>query len=70
MSEITEYKEVHYSRSRIVAWKVNKHIVCHLYRNGCKNQPLNLGECNDGSPFTSVNQAINQAKQIIDYLKD
>ena len=47
-----------------------KDVVCHLYRNGSKNQPFNLGECNDGGRFTSVNQAINQAKSIVDQLGD
>lgn len=73
-----------YSRSKIVSWRDSyeeyddkkdkwvekKDVICHLYRNGSKNQPLNLGECNDGGKFTSVNQSINQAKDIVNYLKD
>ncbi len=49
-----------------------KEIICLLYRAKSKRQPyisygsqpyhLNLGECNDGSKFTAVSQAINQAK--------
>ena len=41
-----------------------------VHRIVFKNQPLNLGECNDGGRFTSVNQAINQAKGIVDCLGD
>ena len=79
-----DLKEETYSNSKIVAWRnvyeeydekkckwtEKKDVVCHLYRNGSKNQPLNLGECNDGGRFTSVNQAINQAKGIVDQLGD
>ena len=79
-----DLKEETYSNSKIVAWRnvyeeydekkdkwvEKKDVVCHLYRNGSKNQPLNLGECNDGGRFTAVNQAINQAKGIVDYLGD
>ena len=77
-------KEEKYSNSRIVAWMdicqeydekkdkwiEKKVVMCCLYRNGSKNQPLNLGECNDGGKFTSINQAINQAKIIVDFLGD
>ena len=79
-----DLKEEIYSNSKIVAWRnvyeeydekkdkwtEKKDVICHLYRNGSKNQPFNLGECNDGGRFTSVNQAINQAKGIVDYLGD
>ena len=79
-----DLKEETYSNSKIVAWRnvyeeydekkdkwtEKKDVVCHLFRNGSKNQPLNLGECNDGRKFTSVNQAINQAKGIVDQLGD
>lgn len=41
-----------------------KQIYCVLKRYNGKI--LNLGECNDGGKFTSVNQAVNQAKQYID----
>ena len=51
-------------------WVEKKEVICHLYKNGSLNQPLNLGECNDGGRFTSVNQAINQAKEIVNFLKD
>lgn len=75
-----EEKELFYLGDRIVSWKekweqydinrekweVKQRIVCLLYRVNSKNQPLNLGECNDGSVFTAVNQAINQAKSYID----
>lgn len=47
-------------------WVEKKEVICHLYRKGSKNQPLNLGERNDGSKFTAVNQAINQAKEFVD----
>ncbi len=79
-----DLKEETYSNSRIVAWRnifeehddkkgkivLRKVVCCLLYRSGSKNQPLNLGECNDGKVFTSINQAINQAKQIVDQLGD
>lgn len=51
-------------------------VVCHLYRAGSKNQPLNLGEMSDGSSFTAVAQSVNEAKKLIDmrmtlaYLKE
>jgi hypothetical protein len=47
-------------------WENKKQVMCNLYRLGSNNQPLNLGECNNGDKFTSVNQAINQAKGFID----
>ena len=79
-----DLKEEIYLRSKIIAWRKvyeeydnkkdkwveKKDVKCYLYRNTSKNQPLNLGECNDGSRFTSVNQAINQAKGIINCLGD
>jgi len=79
-----DLKEETYSNSKIVAWRIvheeyddikdkwveRKDIVCRLFRNGSKNQPLNLGECNDGGRFTAVNQAINQAKEIVNWLGD
>lgn len=79
-----DIKEEFYSNSKMIAWRnvyeefdtikekwvEKKEVICHLFMNGCKYQPLNLGECNDGSKFTSVNQAINQAKQIINSIGD
>lgn len=63
-----EERELIYKNSKIIAYKLeNKYICCHIYRDNSKWQPLNLGECNNGSKFTAVNQAINQAKQYIDY---
>lgn len=44
-------------------WNKKSIIVCQLKRENF----LNLGECNDGSPFTSVNQAINVAKGLCNY---
>ena len=44
-----------------------KQVICYLYRVDSVNQPLNLGEMSDGSPFTAVAQAINEAKRLIDY---
>ncbi len=77
-----EYKEEIYLNSAINAWRdvyleydikkddmvEKKYIMCHLYRDGSKNQPLNLGECSNGDKFTSVNQAVNDAKFIAKYL--
>ena len=77
--EKLEEKEELYLGSKILAWRdkweeyneekdkwENKsQVYCHLYRVGSVNQPLNLGECNDGSKFTAVKQAINQAKDFV-----
>ena len=59
-----EYRWEEYSEKND-RWENKKEIVCHLFRVGSKNQPLSLGECNDGSKFTAVNQAINQAKEFV-----
>ena len=40
---------------------------CQLYRTGSVNQPLNLGQMSDGSKFTAVAQAVNEAKWLVDY---
>lgn len=40
---------------------------CRLNRTGSANQPLNLGEMSDGSRFTAVAQAVNEAKWLVDY---
>ena len=37
---------------------------CRLYRN---DKWLNLGEMSDGSKFTAVAQAVNEAKWLVDY---
>jgi len=58
--------EVHFEELVNGIWRSNKRIVCLIYRTNSKNQPLNLGECNNGDKFTAVNQAINQGKQYID----
>lgn len=74
-------KEIEYFGSKIHAYKLVyndfdfkknkdvevKQIQCYIYRGWKNNQLLNLVECNDGSKFTSVNQAINQAKQYIEF---
>lgn len=44
-------------------WIKKSRIICRLKRKNL----LNLGECNDGSPFTSVNQAVNVAKGLCNY---
>ena len=74
-NNITEqYKQETYKHGLIRAWKEvweeydekkdkwNKksNIICILYRKSM----LNLGECSNGSPFTSVNQAVNEAKSL------
>lgn len=77
--ERVEEKEEIYLGNKIVAWRDNweefnkkrdkwekkSQVYCHLYRTGSEWQPLNLGECNDGSRFTAVNQAVNQAKDFV-----
>jgi hypothetical protein len=69
-----DHKEEIYSNSKITAhrkfyeeydeargrWVEKKDIICRLFRDGSANQPLYIGEC--------VNQAINQAKGIVDTL--
>lgn len=47
-------------------WEKKSQVYCHIHRVNSKWKFLNLGECNDGGKFTSVNQAINQAKSLID----
>lgn len=73
-------KEVIYLGEKIIAWlekveefnkknnkvEIRKYVHCNIYRKKSKNQPLILGQCNDGGKLTSVNQAINQAKSFID----
>ena len=67
----TEEKELTYKDSKIISYRLeDKSIACYIYRPTSKWQPLNLGECNNGSKFTAVNQAINQAKQYIDYFNN
>ena len=76
--ETAEEKTEMYLGDKIVAWRekweeINEKgnfenkskIHCHIYRIGSKFQPFKLGECNDGSKFTAVNQAINQAKDFL-----
>lgn len=45
-------------------WESKRSIHCTLKRPGLF---LNLGECNDGSPFSAVAQAVNEAKWLVDY---
>ena len=79
--EIKDKKYELYKNSLIISWKTiytwfdfykNKQtsetvIYCHIYRKASVNQPLNLGQCNNGSNFMSVNHSINQAKSFIDF---
>ena len=72
-----QYTEEIYKHGKIFAWKntweeydekkekwnKKSQIVCQLKRKSM----LNLGECNDGSPFTAVSQAINVAKGLCNY---
>lgn len=68
-----QHTEQTYKHGHIVAYKnsyidnQNKktsYINCSLERNGNK---LILEYCNDGSIFTSVNQAVNVAKSLCNY---
>lgn len=45
-------------------WENKKAFGCSLLRVG-KKESLNLCECNDGDKFTSINQAVNQAKEFV-----
>jgi hypothetical protein len=70
-------KEETYKGNKIIAWKTSweeldetkdkwnkkSKITCHLHREFF----LSLGECDDGSPFTAVNQAVNVAKSLCNY---
>lgn len=72
-----QYIEEYYKHGFISAWKElweqydkkkdkwdkKSEIICHLTRNIA----LNLGGCNNGSSFTSVNQAVNVAKGLCNY---
>jgi len=42
-------------------------ITCLLYRQGSKNQVLNLDEMSNGDNFTAVAQALNEGKWLVDY---
>ena len=78
-----DIKEEEYLGSKIIAWRLyfdqwnekknlweeKKEVYCHLYSPEIKYQPLNLGECNNGDKFSSVNQAVNQAKGIVNSLR-
>lgn len=44
-------------------WNKKSLIVCTLNK-------LNLGECDDGAPFTAVNQAVNVAKGLVNYRRE
>lgn len=48
-------------------WNKKSKIICQLYRKNHNCKYLNLVGCNDGSTFTSVNQAVNQAKALCNY---
>jgi len=69
--------DLEYKGSKIHAYKLEwielnnkdkevtkKEYYCHLYRN---DRWLNLGEMSDGSKFTAVAQAVNEAKWLVDY---
>lgn len=49
-------------------WVKKRNIVCTLNSPILTYSPLNLGECNDGSKFTAVNQAVNQAKEMVNII--
>ena len=72
-----QYTEERYNHGEIFAWKntweeydeekdkwnKKSQIVCQLKRE----KLLNLGECNDGTPFSAVSQAVNVAKGLCNY---
>jgi hypothetical protein len=76
----TDEVTVEYKGSKIYAFRwqweedndkgvevTKKNVVCHLYRLGSKNKPLNLGECSNGNALTAPAQAVNEAKSLVDY---
>lgn len=61
--ELVETKTEMFLNKKITAKKYsNKYITCEITAN---DYYINLGECNDGSKFTAINQAVNQAKEFI-----
>ena len=69
-NRIESYKKI-YEEFDILSgkWVKKKLIVCLLYCYPDEFKFINLRECNDGSPFTSVNQAVNQAKSFVDTIR-
>lgn len=78
--EIDQKESLNYKNGSINAWResweevdikdkvvIKRRIVCTLYREQYKHKLLNLGECSDGTPFSAVSQAINEAKWLVDY---
>lgn len=77
--ERLEQREDFFLGVKIVAYKTKRDVYdglrqrfvseskihCVVYRKESKHPSLSLCECNDGSKFTSVNQAVNQAKEHI-----
>ncbi len=55
-----EWKELNDNGKEVT----KKRYCCQLYRN---DKWLNLGEMSDGSNFTAVAQAVNEAKWLVDY---
>jgi hypothetical protein len=47
--------------------KFIKNYTCTIYKD--EKFFINLGECNNGSKFTAINQCINQAKSFLNSLK-
>lgn len=47
--------------------KERSKIICYLINEYYIGGKLNLGECNDGSKFTAVRQAVNEAKWLVGY---
>jgi hypothetical protein len=77
--EVTERKDIHLGVGITVRridfetfdesknrWDKRFIVSCVVDRTKQRDKPINLGECNDGSKFTSINQAVNQAKEFLD----
>ena len=74
---LKEKKQENYLGFNIIASKfeyqdINKNKIIKIYE--CKiykenNFFINLGECNDGTKFTNINQCINQGKSFLNTLK-
>ena len=69
-----EYSKLNFENRTIIAFKdsdIDRRIFCFIFPIGEEGPAskikdfINLGECNDGGKFTSVGQAVNQAKIFI-----
>jgi hypothetical protein len=75
--KVLEHNSIDYLGSKIMGEKIervdkSKAFICWIWFDGNpKNFKdlnfLNVGECHNGDQFTSIGQAINQAKDIVNF---